>query len=305
MSRTVGSPVAVDLVEDPDAVALDEARLVRVARARLLAGAARRRRSVGRQSDPARQRARTMAIRPPPQRVDDPPAIGSVPDHVLDVDRRSGPRTRRDVARDAGDLDPDRRGRSPARVRPAPAAGRRDHLVRGGHVEASGADRASWPNECLARPGWSARSIRAGVAVEPALEVVEDGRLDGRGARPSRRRPSSDGVPPGHSVGIARAGQRSSIVAEDHADLAQRGTRSAARPRSRRAGSAPPRPRNGVAIRAATSSGVNPPRSAPAASSRRATSASSRYQPPVISRTDAATSASVQPAAIISWRIRT
>ena len=39
--------------------------------------------------------------------------------------------------------------------------------------------------------------------------------------------------------------------------------------------------------------------------SRRATSARSGYQPPVISRTEAATSASDQPAAIISWRIRT
>ena len=37
MSRTVGSPVAVDLVEAPDAVTLDEARAVGVAGAHLLA----------------------------------------------------------------------------------------------------------------------------------------------------------------------------------------------------------------------------------------------------------------------------
>ena len=37
MSKTVGSPVAIDLVEDPDAVALDVALFVGVPRARLLA----------------------------------------------------------------------------------------------------------------------------------------------------------------------------------------------------------------------------------------------------------------------------
>src|SRR6185503_8305987 len=48
-------------------------------------------------------------------------------------------------------------------------------------------------------------------------------------------------------------------------------------------------PRNGVAISVAISSGVKPWRFPPCSSSRRATSVRSRYQPPIISRTDAAT----------------
>ncbi len=64
-------------------------------------------------------------------------------------------------------------------------------------------------------------------------------------------------------------------------------------------------PMNGRPISAPTSSGVNGPRSVPRSCSRRATSASSTNQPLIISRTLDATSASDQPAAIISWRIRT
>src|SRR3954462_10391816 len=117
-----------------------------------------------------------MPGHPLPERVDDlPPCGGADEMEVLVVDGRAGDR-RGDVAEDVDDLDLDQAVGDVSR--PADAFGcPRDHLGRRecperlfGHVVHTPRPLRELRMECPFHP--------RGVAVEPALEVVEDGALD-------------------------------------------------------------------------------------------------------------------------------